>query len=100
MVITLCGSTRYKDTFEKVAKDLTMEGAIILAPTVFGHSGDGDLLTDETKKMLDNMHLRKIDMCDEVFVVNVGVYIGESTACEVEYARKHGRTIKYLENLR
>jgi len=97
-VITLCGSTRFKDTFEKVAKDLTLEGAIILAPTVFGHSGDGGLLTDETKKMLDNMHLRKIDMCDEVFVVNVGGYIGESTRKEIQYALRNGRAVRYLES--
>ena len=50
-----------------------------------------------TKEMLDDMHKRKIDMADEIFVINVGGYIGESTRSEIEYAVIHGKTVKYLE---
>lgn len=99
-VVTLCGSTRFKDVFEKVARDLTLEGCVILAPTVFGHAGDGALVTEGVKAMLDNMHLRKIDMSDEIFVVNVGGYIGESTRREIEYAKKNGRGVRYLEEIK
>lgn len=51
----------------------------------------------ETKKMLDDMHKRKIDMSDEIFVINVGGYIGKSTQSEIEYAKQTGKKINYLE---
>ena len=51
----------------------------------------------KTKEMLDDMHKRKIDMADSIYVINVGGYIGESTKSEIEYARKHGKKIDYLE---
>lgn len=60
----------------------------------FGHAGD--IFSDEQKLMLDDMHKRKIDMADEIFVINVGGYIGESTKSEIEYAKKHGKNISYL----
>lgn len=99
-VVTLCGSTRFKEAFERENRRLTLDGCIVLAPGVFGHAESSGPVSDEEKRMLDNMHLRKIDLSDEIFVINVGGYIGESTAREVEYARKHGRAIKYLENPR
>lgn len=46
---------------------------------------------------LDDMHLRKIDLADEIFVINVGGYIGESTSREIEYAQATGKTVRYLE---
>lgn len=51
----------------------------------------------KTKEMLDDMHKRKIDMADEIYVINVGGYIGESTRSEIEYAAKTGKAIRYLE---
>jgi hypothetical protein len=64
---------------------------------LFGHSGDNEVWTEGTKEMLDDMHLRKIDMADEIFVINVGGYIGSSTRGEIEYARKTGKVVRYLE---
>lgn len=85
-VITLCGSSRFKEDFFKVQKDLTLKGNIVISLGLFGHSGDNEVWENmdegtltNTKKMLDDMHKRKIDMADEIFVVNVGGYIGEST---------------------
>ena len=52
----------------------------------------------KTKEMLDDMHKRKIDMADEIFVINVGGYIGDSTRSEIEYAKKQGKKISYLED--
>ena len=49
--------------------------------------------------MLDDMHKRKIDMADEIFVINVGDYIGSSTKSEIEYAKKTGKVVNYLENI-
>ena len=95
-VITLCGSTRFKDEFIKAQKDLTLQGNIVISVGLFGHSGDNEVWTDDTKEMLDDMHKRKIDMADEIFVINVNGYIGESTKSEIEYAKHTGKTVRYL----
>ena len=65
-VITLCGSTRFKEEFIKAQKDLTLQGNIVISVGLFGHSGDNEVWTDDTKEMLDDMHKRKIDMADEI----------------------------------
>ena len=104
-VITLCGSTRFKEAFEETNKRLTLAGNIVISVGLFGHSGDDevwegmseDTLT-ETKRMLDDMHKRKIDMADEIFVLNVGGYVGESTRSEIAYAKAHGKPVTYLES--
>lgn len=97
-VITLCGSTRFKEQFIAEQKRLTLEGNIVISVGLFGHSGDDEVWTEGTKEMLDDMHKRKIDMADGIFVINVGGYIGSSTASEIAYAKEHGKTVQYLEN--
>lgn len=97
-VVTLCGSTRFKDEYLAAQKRLTLEGNIVISVGLFGHSGDDEVWTEGTKAMLDDMHKRKIDMADEIFVINVGGYIGESTRSEIEYARTNGKVVKYLES--
>ena len=96
-VITLCGSTKFIDEFLQVQKDLTLKGNIVISVGLFGHSGDNEVWTEGTKEMLDDMHKRKIDMADEIFVINVNGYIGESTKSEIEYALKTNKKINYLE---
>lgn len=96
-VITLCGSTRFKDTFLEVLKKLTLEGNIVLLPGVYAHAGDDEVWAPGMKEFLDDMHRRKIDMSDEIYVVNPGGYIGDSTRGEIDYARRNGRGIRYLE---
>ena len=64
----------------------------------YRQAGDDEVWTEGTKAMLDDMHKRKIDMADEIYVINVGGYIGESTRSEIESAKKNGRAVKYLEN--
>ena len=105
-VITLCGSTRFKDEFMKAQKDLTLKGYIVISVGLFGHSGDQEVWENmdegtltKTKEMLDDMHKRKIDMADEIFVINVGGYIGESTCSEIAYAESHGIGVRYLEEM-
>ena len=104
-VITMCGSTRFKDEFLKVQKDLTLQGNIVISVGLFGHSGDSEVWENmdegtltKTKEMLDDMHKRKIDMADEIFVINVDGYIGESTKSEIEYAKSLGKKVNYLED--
>ena len=103
-IITLCGSTRFKDEFLKAQKDLTLKGNIVISVGLFGHSGDSEVWENmdegtltKTKEMLDDMHKRKIDLSDEIFVINVGGYIGESTKSEIEYAKATGKKVNYLE---
>ena len=96
-VITLCGSTKFKEQYLEAQKRLTLEGNIVISVGLFGHSGDDEVWTEGTKAMLDDMHKRKIDLADEIFVVNVGGYIGESTRSEIAYAMANGKVVKYLE---
>ncbi len=105
-VITLCGSTRFRNEFYEAQKRLTLEGNIVISVGLFGHSGDKEVWDgmDEdtltiTKIMLDDMHKRKIDMADAIYVINVGGYIGDSTKSEIEYAKAHGKEVRYLEPL-
>ncbi len=102
-VITLCGSTRFKDEFYEVQKRLTFEGNIVISVGLFGHWGDSEVwdgmdegTLSKTKEMLDDMHKRKIDMADGIYVINVGGYIGDSTRSEIEYAEANGKFVKYL----
>lgn len=104
-IVTLCGSTRFKNEFLEVQKRLTLDGNIVISVGLFGHSGDSEVWENmdegtltKTKEMLDDMHKRKIDMSDEIFVINVGGYIGDSTRSEIEYAIEHGKKVRYLED--
>ena len=96
-VITLCGSTRFKEQFIEAQKRLTLEGNIVISVGLFGHSGDDEVWAPGTKEMLDDMHKRKIDMADAIYVINVGGYIGSSTRSEIEYARANGKRVLFLE---
>ena len=98
-VITLCGSTRFKEQFLEAQKRLTLEGNIVISVGLFGHSCDNEVWSEGTKEMLDDMHKRKIDMADSIYVINVGGYIGKSTRSEIEYAQKNGKRVKYLEEV-
>ena len=95
-VITLCGSTRFKEDFERVNRELTLMGNIVISVGCFGHSGD--TFTDEQKVMLDDIHKRKIDMADAIYVINKDGYIGSSTRSEIQYALRTGKQIIYMED--
>ena len=95
-VITLCGSTRFRKEFERINKKLTLEGNVVISVGCFGHAGD--VITQEQKELLDEIHLQKIDMADEIFVINKDGYIGASTTREIRYAESVGKKIVYLES--
>ena len=97
-IITLCGSTKFKNEFMKVQEKFTLEGNIVFTPNFFNNIKKEEI-DNETKKMLDEMHKQKIDMSDEIYVINFEGYIGESTKNEIEYAKKQGKIIRYLENI-
>ncbi len=96
-VVTLCGSTKFKEDFLREQKRLTLQGYIVISVGLFGHSGDDEVWQDSTKEMLDDMHKRKIDMADEIFVVNKNGYVGPSTLSEIEYAKQHGKKVVFME---
>jgi hypothetical protein len=101
-IVCLCGSTRFHKEFIEANRAETMAGRIVLSVGVFGHGseeihGERIELTVHDKKMLDELHKRKIDLCDRVLVINVGGYIGRSTRDEIEYAKRIGRPVRYLE---
>ena len=96
-VITLCGSTRFKEHFLEVQKKLTLEGNIVISVGMFGHVGDEEALQYEVKAMLDRQHLAKRDLADEIFVINVDNYIGDRTRKEIEYAKAKGKHVGFLE---
>ena len=95
--ITLCGSTRFKEDYIRVQKELTLAGNIVISVGLFGHQGDDEVWEEGVKEMLDEMHLDKIDMADEIFVINPGGYIGASTKREIAYASAKGKKINSME---
>lgn len=102
-IVCLCGSTRFGDTFRKAQLKETLAGKIVLSigcdmrsdDEVFGHLAEEEKA--EIKAKLDELHLRKIDLADEVLILNVGGYIGESTRNELLYAKEKGKRIRFLE---
>lgn len=101
-VITLCGSTRFRNEFYRTCAELTLDGNVVIMPGVFGHAGNAELYgieyeSSDTKKMLDEIHKQKIDMCDAICVINKDGYVGESTRSEIEYAKKHNKEILWMD---
>jgi len=98
-IVCICGSTRFMKRIREVGRDLTYEGKIVVGPEcVTSSEHEFEAAHPELKAMMDKLHLRKIDLADEVFIVNVDGYIGESTAREIEYAKKQGKTVRFLED--
>jgi len=97
MVITICGSTRFKDEILTAARNLTLDDHIVLMPNLFEHA-DNEELTQEQKIRLDNLHKMKINMSDAIFVVNKDGYIGESTFGEIDWAVRNKKELYFLVN--
>ena len=96
-IVCLCGSTRFVELFRYVNQRETLAGKIVLAPGCF--QGDAVLeMVPGVKRRLDALHLHKIALADEILVVNVGGYIGESTRQEIAYARQQGKRVRWFES--
>ena len=98
MIITLCGSTKFKEEYEKTAKELALAGHTVLSVNMFGHA-DNIEFTPEEKIMLDNEHKQKISLSDAIYVINKDQYIGESTFSEIDWAQRLGKQVFFLEEL-
>ena len=101
-IVCLCGSTRFWEEFRDAGLRETLRGKIVLS--IGAHSPDSitfaqasDEEGKEIKRKLDNLHKRKIDLADEVLVLNVGGYIGDSTRSEIEYAKARSKALRWLE---
>lgn len=104
-VITLCGSSRFPDAFHLANLHFSLQGHIVISLGAFGHAdqpagsryllSDGDESTPE-KQAIDQLHFRKIDLADEIFVVNVGGYVGSSTRREIDYARSLDKPVRWM----
>lgn len=97
IIICLCGSTKFYDLYKKWNYTFTLANKIVLSIGCDTKLDEGLKLEDYQKKELDELHLRKIDLADEVFIINKDGYIGNSTKREIEYAKKHNKIIIYLE---
>lgn len=104
-IITLCGSSRFPEAFHIANAHFSMQGHIVISLGLFGHAdkpegakfltSDGNEQTKE-KKLLDELHYRKIDLCDEIYVINVGGYVGSATKREIDYAIANNKIVNYL----
>jgi len=107
-IITLCGSTRFIELFAVMAWELEKQGAIVLGlhllpdsyfkqkqieKTTDGHQAE----YEGVEKHFDELHLRKIDLSDSIYVLNVDGYIGQSTANEIKYAERVGKPVSYYQ---
>jgi hypothetical protein len=93
-VITLCGSTRFKRQFREMEAALTLQGHVVISLGFFEQS-DNIPVTPEQALLFERIHRRKIDLADEMFVIDPDGYIGESTRSEIAYAMAKGKAVRY-----
>jgi len=99
-VVTLCGSSKFKEEFIQAQRELTLNGYIVISLGLFGHAEGyyNTIITKDVKNMLDDMHMCKIDMSDMIYVINKNDYIGHSTQSEINYAKSKGKSVVYMFN--
>ncbi len=104
-IICFCGSTRFTEQMLVKQWELTKQGYIVLSwcalPDWYssGHTGAQMAEQEGVKEVVDEGHKRKIDLADEVLVMNINGYIGESTRSEIDYAIKLGKPVLYVESM-
>lgn len=98
-IVCLCGSTRFGEAFKTAMREETLAGKIVLTVGLLGHA-EGLDMNGPVKVMLDELHKRKIDLADEVLILDVDDYIGSSTRSELVYAESLGKKIRFLSNER
>jgi hypothetical protein len=103
-VVTLCGSARFETEFAEVNQRLTMQGYVVISLGMFSLPDlpDYDWTADSSdlRGRLGRLHLQKIRMADEVYIVDPGGYLGESTRREIAYAESLGKPVRYLSRER
>ena len=94
-VVTICGSMKFADTMIKLSGDLEKEYGWCVIQCVYNI--DQKNTSSQELENIVNAHWKKIDICDAIYVVNVGGYIGTSTLNEINYAKSKGKEVLYLE---
>lgn len=92
-VVTICGSMKFKEKMMEVAKELEIKNEYVVIQCIYSN----DKFNEKEKQILAKLHYDKIKISDAIYVININGYIGESTAKEIEYAKKLGNEIIYLE---
>ena len=94
-IITICGSMKFQEQMIEVAKRLELEEQYIVIQCVYYDKNR--ILTSQEMNVLSELHYRKIEISDAIYVVNAGGYIGESTRKEIEYAHSLNKEVLFLE---
>lgn len=97
-ILTICGSSKFQEQIDQVNAEFTAANWVVFSPSCH-LTKKLQLIPHNIDEINDEVHKRKIELCDAIFVVNVGGYIGESTAKNIEYARQEGKKIFYLEEI-
>lgn len=95
-IVTICGSVKFKDKMMEIAKNLEIKNKYVVIQCVYSM----DKFSDEEQRILADLHYKKIEISDAVYVVNIAGYIGSSTSNEIEYANKLGKEVIYLEPIK
>ena len=98
-IVTLCGSTKFKEEFEGISLMESLKGNIVILPSFYSHAHNLEL-TKEEDLFLNDLHMRKISISDSIFVINKDGYIGASTKSQIKYAHSKSITVRYLEPLK
>lgn len=99
-VITLCGCIKFKEDFLREQARLSLDGNIVLTPVFLEYYEGFKRMTKKIKNYLCSLHKSKIDLADEIFVINKNGYIGENTKDEIEYALKTNKKVNYMEQIK
>ncbi len=97
MVVCLCGPDRFKSEMLTALRAFTLLGHVVVMPGIF-ESSDGGFINQDTRKNLDELHLKKIDMADIVYIVNPKGFMNATMKREIEYAESLGKQIRYLDS--
>lgn len=95
-IVTICGSMRFKDKMMEISKELEIKNKYVVIQCIYSN----DKFTEKEQQILSDLHYNKIKISDAIYVVNVNGYIGNSTDKEIEYAKKLGKEIMYLEPIK
>lgn len=94
-VVCLCGSTRFRAEYSQAFYDEEHAGRIVLSVPCY--KDDPCCKSAEDHAKLDRLHIAKIDLADEILVINARGYLGDSTRAEIAYARREGKRVRFLE---
>ena len=95
-IVTICGSMKFKDKMMEIAKELEINNRYVVIQCVYSN----DKFSENEQQILATLHYNKIELSDAIYVINVNGYIGSSTSKEIEYAKKLGKEVMYLEPIK